>query len=360
MKSSYHDEMDGKNAAATDGISQMENCEIHKADENNKKEMIGEDVPSNEYLLNVAFISFLGFTITQASVAVVAQSQAMIGDSAAMAVDAMTYLFNMYAERQKNKPIEDDGVTPRAVLEHQRKILRLKLEIIPPVISVFCLLGVTCYVLRDAISTLTDPEEEAIEDQPNVHLMFFFSALNLALDVFNVSCFARAKKALGYLVIKKDIERYGDDKECIKPIFQTGRKSSIVDADFEIDSPTASASYDSITDHGYETHLSISSDVDDVEDEENVEDKINLNMCSAYTHVFADTLRSIAVVIAAGLAAIFECIRPEASDSVAAIVVSFIILISLGPLLVGLFVSIRELRALYRTASEAKDREAEI
>eukprot|EP00957_Ditylum_brightwellii_P007291 554122-Ditylum_brightwellii.AAC.1 len=107
--------------------------------------------------------------------------------------------------------------------------------------------------------------------------MFYFSELNLAIDMLNVGCFAQAKKALGYLVIGKYIEHYGDDKkyrpECIQPFF-SGHKDDIVDV-------KNSASYSSLTGNEYETQ----SDSDEqMDDEENIKtDKINLNMCSAYT-----------------------------------------------------------------------------
>jgi Co/Zn/Cd efflux system component len=50
----------------------------------------------------------------------------------------------------------------------------------------------------------------------------------------------------------------------------------------------------------------------------------------------ADTLRSIAVLLAAGIAFVFKSIDPSIADASASIVVSIIIALSLGPLLVGL------------------------
>lgn len=61
-----------------------------------------------------------------------------------------------------------------------------------------------------------------------------------------------------------------------------------------------------------------------------------LSQCSAYTHVFADTIRSIAVLIAATLAEYVPEITPEEADASAAVAVSGIILIALLPLLSGL------------------------
>ena len=60
-----------------------------------------------------------------------------------------------------------------------------------------------------------------------------------------------------------------------------------------------------------------------------------MNMCSAYTHIFADTMRSIAVLIAA-LVAELSGASGEFCDSVAAIIVSVIIGLSATPLIFGL------------------------
>jgi hypothetical protein len=61
--------------------------------------------PTNEYVLNVAFYSFVGFMSVQAVFALIANSEAMLVDSEAMSVDAFTYLFNLWAERIKREPL---------------------------------------------------------------------------------------------------------------------------------------------------------------------------------------------------------------------------------------------------------------
>ena len=86
----------------------------------------------------------------------------------------------------------------------------------------------------------------------------------------------------------------------------------------------------------------------DKDDPNDDPDTTNLNMCSAYTHVFADTLRSIAVIIAAIVAELVPSITPEVADSTAAIIVSILILLSLVPLGQGLINSCQELRTIYR------------
>ena len=67
----------------------------------------------------------------------------------------------------------------------------------------------------------------------------------------------------------------------------------------------------------------------------------------------ADTLRSIAVLIAAAIAYYVKNVSPSMADACASIIVSIIIAITLGPLLMGLFESARELSIL------RKERETE-
>lgn len=64
--------------------------------------------------------------------------------------------------------------------------------------------------------------------------------------------------------------------------------------------------------------------------------------CSAYTHVFADTLRSVAVIIASALSELFDEVTAEEADAAAALVVSLLIVLSLVPLFQGLVRSFSE------------------
>ena len=76
--------------------------------------------------------------------------------------------------------------------------------------------------------------------------------------------------------------------------------------------------------------------------------------CSAYTHVFADTVRSVAVLIAAILGQFIEVVTPEVADAGAAIVVSAIILIALLPLLSGMVRTGCELYVIRREEASEK------
>ena len=130
-----------------------------------------------------------------------------MGDSAAMMVDALTYLFNLLAERQKArfrdelteaKRRGDSRAFAAQSLECRKRTLQM--ELLPPVISVTTLLIVTGFVLRQAIKVLLLDRTRDVSEQknPNVTLMLAFSCGNLVLDIVNVTCFAKAEHALGY------------------------------------------------------------------------------------------------------------------------------------------------------------------
>ena len=124
--------------------------------------------------------------------ALIAHSQAMLADSAAMIVDALTYLFNLVAERIKKRPIPTDDSVPDVVRKRQRRRKVLYLEIVPPLISVVTLIVVSVVVLADAVDTilqrLTNEDQNGgvdnDDDLPNAWIMFLFSSANLALDIF--------------------------------------------------------------------------------------------------------------------------------------------------------------------------------
>ena len=103
---------------------------------------------------NVAFYSFAIFAIGQMFVAIlVARSQAMVGDSSAMVVDSLTYLFNSYAEKIKNKSLQENDDDHQTLSDVEKEIRRLNrtrqrlwLEILPPLCSVMTLIGLTIYI----------------------------------------------------------------------------------------------------------------------------------------------------------------------------------------------------------------------
>ena len=245
----------------------------------------------------MAFVSFMTFATVQFLVAFIAKSEAMMGDCAAMAVDVMTYGFNLVAERKKHEDYEaalvlgtldiDLSATSsggenntatheveRVQLERhlQSKRRQLHLELVPPVMSVSFLLIVIGFVLHESIHTLIldSHRNEKEQSNPNLVLMMTFSALNLLLDVINVMCFARAKHLMGY----KTEEKKGEGSQNYNVI--DGSKG--------------------LTEYGFDDSVVLNDAVrnedssninnfnEGVLSEENEEDdRVNLNMCSAYT-----------------------------------------------------------------------------
>lgn len=290
--------------------------------------------PSNKRLLGTACISFMGFASFQMVFAFVAGSQSMLGDSAAMMVDAFTYGFNYLAEQQKNR---DDKSSSKStdVLSFRDRIRlnrkrNLRWELIPPLVSVVTLTIVTAFVLRHAIQVLILDAHHPTDNQniPNVTIMLTFSIINLAIDVLNIFCFAKAKHLLGYATVEPKIT---PDRRVAKESWNSTQQME--------ESMTKEMRH--IQGERY--------DEDDTIKEgfaHSHHDGINLNMCSAYTHVFADTLRSLAVILAAGIALTVHSVTPEVADASAAVVVSDLILVSLVPLVRGLTWTASELCAI--------------
>jgi Co/Zn/Cd efflux system component len=323
---------------------------------------LDRDRPSNERLLLTAFFSFFGFTCLQSIAAFIADSTAMKGDSAAMAVDALTYLFNLIAERRKSRfeehwqgTEETDPERRKRIKERAKRTMTLRLEIIPPVVSVITLVLVTAEVLHSSLTVLILDEHRDRSEQgdPNVNLMLGFASLNLVLDAINVICFARAKRLCGYNTSNvhthsstgMDSKRKRSKSKNYASL-GTGDDSFANDVDGDEHDRAAESNNDVATD---ESESSSPSEEEPVQQEE-----ANLNMCSAYTHVFADTLRSIAVVVAAGLAEVVDGITSEEADAAAAVTVSILIVLSLIPLLHGLSMSVSELRAIQAEERDEK------
>lgn len=277
----------------------------------------------------------------------------MLTDCAAMTVDCVSYLINFCAERLKHKKTSpsSDATTGQQLSSyerHYRKKMRLLiLELAPPCISVFTLVVVTVIAIDQAVTTLLDHDPSDNGPQPNLFLMLLFSSMNFVLDGVNVLCFARADQTNGLwegLSAGMRPKEYCDKCEakhespCDKtPTAKNGdatENTHLLQETGAIDTSTLSM------EESEEDELSVASQGSR---------GLNLNMCSAWTHICADTLRSIAVLIAAGFAWLFpSMLCPTDADSYGAIFVSIIIIISLGPLLEGLYFTALEIYLLHR------------
>lgn len=244
---------------------------------------------------NVAFYSFAIFALGQMFVAIcLAKSAAMVADSSAMVIDSLTYLFNSYAERIKNMSLQENDDETLSEAERELRRLgrtrqRLWLEILPPLCSVLTLIALTICIIIDALNTLLEPNDDVFlddgtistENDPNIGIMFFFSALNLGLDILNVSCFARAKHAFGFAVIDKDRHRYMLAYDgSLHNEFADSLRGVLSEVDLSglnNDEESFTANYRSVA----EEKINHSHPKTDEVNERPPE--VNLNMCSAYT-----------------------------------------------------------------------------
>jgi Co/Zn/Cd efflux system component len=357
----------------------QQHASCHPEHNNKHHSMNARTATSKEHVLNVAFFSFVAFAVLEIVFGTMARSEAMLADAHAMCIDAMTYLFNMTAEHYKKQPLysqEAQVLALRLSPEEQTRRLELRrlcLELVPPAISVCILATLTADTLVEAFGTLWGNAaaaaadgggDEVKEDDVSVPLMLGFSAANLLLDFVNVVCFSRANATYGLNVVV--------DLHAVTKQEGLHLLSSSTTGDKEEDQPsettaTGSTSTSSCSTIRYAEYGAAASSSDDLDDEEDASisstdsstsrptsrrppksELINLNMCSAWTHVCADTLRSVAVVLAAGIATIFPSIPGETADAAAAVAVSIIIFVSLLPLIQGLVITAFEIKYLLR------------
>jgi Co/Zn/Cd efflux system component len=227
---------------------------------------------SNVALLVVVSILFGGFALSEGAAAMLAHSLSLAGDAASMGVDTMTYLLNSVAERYKAR-----GASARE---------RLQLELYIPLVSALALLCASGMIVSQALSTLRAPPAVS---SAHSGVMLIFSSVNLIIDAVAVVFFRRVQQ------LEAAVHRaaLGDAAAPLLP--DQGAAPLLPNGDADLW-------------------------------------RGNFNLCSAFTHVLADTLRSISVLVAA-LAARAGKVDADVADAWAGLSVSVIIVISLLPLL---------------------------
>lgn len=234
--------------------------------------------------LSISFYTFLIFSIVQLVFSVVANSNALMEDSIAMLIDSVGYGWNYWDEKRGKK----DGFAP--------------------VFSLITLTILTIYALIISIySLLTLP---ATTPDVNTTMMMSFAGSNLAIDFVNL---------LFYLVDANKIER----KCC-------GSKGGLRYEDdlAEGNEDEGDNSIESTSNLSYVGIFPGSERVKDV------------NTFSALIHVFADTLRSIAVFVSALISAAAN-VRGDVCDNSAGIVVG----VTIGATCAVLYKEVRDARS---------------
>lgn len=351
----------------------------------------------NSKVLGFAFYSFFIFTCVQAFYAIQSHSSSLLADTAAMFVDAGTYLFNMLAETWKASSAfsetmsmisssttktttttsttttrlnltldeeeelnhdddDDDGFGNDTTVVTQRgrtttsKLHTLYLELLPPFFSVVALLYITCISFMDAIVVLyghyylsspRNQEEENNNDDdddkeaPNTKIMMVFAFVALVIDLLNVSCFSRVL-AIKHTQHTTTTTNNNNNKEALchgnsSPNNENNNATLLPSSEC-----TPLISYQQSTD-AFGKEMTTTRSRNSSSSSSRSSSSSNMNMYSAWTHVFADTLRSTAILLAGALSHFYpNFVLPVISDAIATIIVSCTIFFSCIPLVKGL------------------------
>ncbi|GBG34834.1 Hypothetical Protein FCC1311_110562 [Hondaea fermentalgiana] len=185
-----------------------------------------------------------------------------------------------------------------------RERTRFRLEFYIPLVSVAGLVATSIYIIDQAVEVISAQIPSGPTDDK---VMLIFSSVNLGIDALSVFCFVRIKGFLGFETVDRGGGGGGDDEKT------KGGKA----------------------------------------------EQSNTNMCSAYTHVLADTMRSVAVIVAAVVSMSVSGVDGGLADAWAAVVVAAIIFATLIPLLRGIIQKYNQLQHdgehTGNTANESKE-----
>jgi Co/Zn/Cd efflux system component len=226
-----------------------------------------------------------------------------------MSVDVFTYFTNMYAERVKSRAKDGE-------IDKQTK---LYIEVLVPMISVGALIGVSIYITIEAVSIIRayqDGSQSSDDEQVNVFFLYGFAGANLLVDIISA-----------YMFYKRGRSAFQDPHDIL---YIRKRSMSISQS---IDRTRSKSKEGAIGLLHHHIHAS-----DDAPGEDSVF-KRNLNMISAFTHVWCDTLRTLSVFVAAIIVSVLK-LPSTLCDAWASIVVSFTIFLFIIPLLREIYLAI--------------------
>ena len=243
-----------------------------------------------------AFVGNTVFTTAQVFGATFANSLAMFSDTSTMFVDSITYLVSLVAEHQRVRC----GVRGAAAAELGASAF-----------SVIALFAVTIAVTNDAARRITTHEEEEDVDP---RIMLGFTIVNLFVDIFMCAPFVKLLRR--------------------RPGRRSGQSSALVESTIVLsDAPQASEPSESRAESRV---VVVPQDGERSPRDEpaagdgggglDLDASKELNLFSAFAHVFADTLRTLTVLTCALLVWVAG-VPPETADAVGALIVSGIVLV---------------------------------
>jgi Co/Zn/Cd efflux system component len=225
------------------------------------KDLLGSDYGkgdgmTNERVLWLTMWMFALFVAAEILGAILSNSLALLSDAAAMGIDVITYLCNIYVERVKNREGSVDRNT------------RMWTEVYVPAFSMAALVGVSAWITSDAIKVIIDPPSED-EDDVDVLFLYVFAGANMLVDIIS---------ALMFWVKRSTIFTEGGRIDRTLSV-----AGSVVLSQEEAERlPLRRLS---------------------VEDRlENERGETNVNMLTAWIHISGDTLRTLSEFVAAAIA----------------------------------------------------------
>ena len=260
------------------------------------------------------------FTATQFVGARAANSLALMGDTGTMAIDSLTYAINLAAEYHKEKL----GAKQSAMV-----------EICASLVSVVALIAVTVFVIRDALERLNQVGEEGESEEVNPVIMLVFTSVNLLMDF--AMCASIVLRSTGGLTgclaarccsrnshcqaVPRSEDQSAPSAPTAEPVVSgaAGDRTAApgVHAAMEAgDEPHADDADGALADGGASV-LGLS--------ELNVSAKDNLNLCSAFAHVLADTMRTLTEMLCGLIIAVTD-LDSERTDALGSLVVCGVIL----------------------------------
>ena len=243
-----------------------------------------------------AFVGNTVFTTAQVFGATFANSLAMFSDTSTMFVDSITYLVSLIAEHQRVRC----GVRGAAAAELGASAF-----------SVIALFAVTIAVTNDAARRITTHEEEEDVDP---RIMLGFTIVNLFVDIFMCAPFVK-------LLRRRPGRRSGQSSALVE--------STIVLSDAPQSEPQASDPRSRVVVVPQDGERSPRDEPAVGNDDGgglDLDASKELNLFSAFAHVFADTLRTLTVLTCALLVWVAG-VPPETADAVGALIVSGIVLV---------------------------------
>lgn len=270
---------------------------------------------SNQALLRIACFSFGIFVIAVIIGALESGALSLLGDGAAMGVDVITYLANMYAEYKAQHGISNQA----------KWIFR----VIIPSFALCSLLAVTGWITSDAVAILVSPSTDSGDDL-DVAFLWGFATANTFVDALCSAAFYVRGRSVFYQEIKGALFRTEEHHIQTLALEESDVNDSQVESVKDIET-------DNII---FESDMKLET-VNDTKSVESVKE-VNLNMLSAFTHISADTLRTITIFIAAAVTTSTN-IRADVVDAYAAIIVTAIIICICFPLGYEIFKASRQI-----------------